>query len=652
MAKPKFYLTTPIYYVNARPHIGHTYTTIVADVIARYKRMRGFDVTFLTGTDEHGQKVERSARQAGLSPRQFVDGIAADYRGLWDRLGLGYDVFVRTTEERHAASVQALYQRTRKAGYIYSDTYSGQYCVSCELYVTDPVDGDRCPDCGRPTETVEEENYFFKLSAFEKPLLEHYEKHPDFVRPDTRRNEVISFVKGGLRDLSISRARVKWGIPVPGDDAHVFYVWFDALTSYMTGVGHGDPARQDEYEHLWPADLHLVGKEILRFHAVYWPAFLMAAGLPLPKTVLAHGWWVFDKEKMSKSRGNIVRPQPITDTIGVDALRYFLMREMILGQDSNFSYDTLLTRYNSDLANDYGNLASRTLKMVGQYRDGIIPAATESGDAENRVETVAGRTIARVLESFDNYEFSRGLDSVWELISALNKYLVETKPWELAGDDASRARLDTVLWTAAEGIRIATALLAPVLPEASRAVWKQLGCDGDPAVMDLDALSWGGLRTGQTIGTVSPVFPRLDKIKTIKKIEALEEQASADAPVSSEGEKAVTDDSEKITIDDFARVDLRVAEIKTAEAVPNATKLLKLTVDLGSETRQVLAGIAEHYEPSTLIGKKIVVVANMQPRKMRGLESNGMLLAATSDSDGKPVLATFAEDIDNGTRLK
>ena len=659
MAAPKFYLTTPIYYVNARPHIGHTYTTIVADAIARYKRMRGFDVTFLTGTDEHGQKVERSARAEGVSPQQFVDGVASDYRALWDRLGLQYDIFLRTTESRHATAVRELFARAEKAGYIYRGAYSGQYCVYDELYVTDPVDEDKCPDCGRPTEHVEEENYFFKLSALQDRLLEHYEKHPEFVRPETRRNEVVSFVKSGLRDLSISRARLKWGIPVPGPEGHVFYVWFDALTNYLTGAGFGDPGGEADLERLWPADVHLVGKEIVRFHAVYWPAFLMAAGLPLPKTILAHGWWVFDREKMSKSRGNIVRPQPIAEVLGADALRYFLLREMILGQDANFSYDALLTRYNADLANDYGNLVSRTLNMIARYCGGKIPGNAGAGEAEKRIAKTGNTTIEQTLSCFDDYEFSRGLEVVWALVSALNKYLVETKPWELADAGDERERLDAVLWTAAEGVRIATALVAPIIPESASTVWKQLGCEGTPEQVRLDELAWGDLPPGQQIGEVKPVFPRQDIGKAIKRIEKREAEQQSGGGQSTKGESAVsneagmtTEDASKITIDDFAKVELRVAQVKTAERVPKADKLLKLTVDLGGEVRQILAGIAEHYEPDDLVGRKIVVVSNLEPRKMRGLESNGMLLAATSDSNGKPVLATFTEEIENGARLK
>ena len=658
MPKPKFYLTTPIYYVNARPHIGHTYTTIVADTIARYKRMRGFDAVLLTGTDEHGQKVEQSARAAGKQPQEFVDEVAEDYRQLWQTLGLDYDCLLRTTEPRHAKAVQTIFQAVEKAGYIRKGKYEGQYCVFDELYVTDATPEGNCPECGRPTQQVEEENYFFQLSAFQDKLLTHYEKHPEFIRPESRRNEVMSFVRGGLRDLSISRSRLRWGIPLPGREGHVFYVWFDALTSYMSGIGYGaEGAAAEEYRRLWPADLHLVGKEIVRFHAVYWPAFLMAAGLPVPKMIFAHGWWVFEQQKMSKSRGNIVRPQPIHKVLGTDALRYFLLREMVFGQDSNFSYDALLTHYNSDLANGYGNLASRTLTMIGRYFNGEVPKPDERTKTDQQVAAAAGETLGSFQQRFDDYDFSRGLEAVWALIAALNKYLVETQPWVLAEDKEQRARLSTVLWTAAEGLRIVTALLAPVMPAATAQVWKQLGQTGNPAATKLDELAWGQFPQATRIGKIEPVFPRLDKNQAIKKIQQLEAeefaaQTAAAQPTARKGGSAVEGEQKRISIEDFAKVEMRVGEVKSAERVAGANKLLKLLVDIGSETRQIVAGIAETYSPEQLLGRKIVVVVNLQPRKLRGVESNGMLVAASVGADGRPVLATFAEDVEVGARLK
>ena len=658
MPKPKFYLTTPIYYVNARPHIGHTYTTIVADTIARFKRMRGFDAVLLTGTDEHGQKVEQSARAAGKGPQEFADEVAADYRQLWQTLGLDYDRFLRTTEPRHAKAVQTIFQAVEKAGYIHKGKYEGQYCVFDELYVTDATPEGNCPECGRPTQRVEEENYFFQLSAFQDKLLAHYEKHPEFIRPESRRNEVRSFVRGGLRDLSISRSRLRWGIPLPGREGHVFYVWFDALTSYMSGIGYGaEGAAAEEYRRLWPADLHLVGKEIVRFHAVYWPAFLMAAGLDLPKMIFAHGWWVFEQHKMSKSRGNIVRPQPIHQVLGTDALRYFLLREMVFGQDSSFSYDALLTRYNSDLANGYGNLASRTLTMIGRYFNGEVPKPDERTKTDQQVAAAAEKTLGSFQQRFDDYDFSRGLEAVWTLIAALNKYLVETQPWVLAKDEKQRSRLETVLWTAAEGLRIVTALLAPVMPAATAQVWKQLGLTGNPAATKLDDLAWGQFPPATRIGKIEPVFPRLDKKQAIKKIQQLEAeefaaQTAAAQPTARKGGSVAEVEQTRISIEDFAKVEMRVGEVKSAERVAGANKLLKLLVDIGSETRQIVAGIAETYSPEQLLGKKIVVVVNLQPRKLRGVESNGMLVAASVGADGRPVLATFAEDVEVGARLK
>jgi len=465
----KYYLTTPIYYVNAAPHIGHAYTTIVADLYKRFKTMQGYDAVLTTGSDEHGVNVERSAQRAGKSPREFTDAIAAEFERQWRMLGLQIDHFQRTTSPQHARVVQDLFERCRRNGYVYKGAYTGQYCIFDNLYVNDAKPGDSCPDCGRPTETITEENFFFKLSAFQDKLLELYQTRPEFIQPETRRNEVISFVKAGLTDLSITRTNIKWGIPVVGESPHVFYVWFDALTTYMSAV-EGETVGG---ENLWPADLHLIGKEIVRFHAVYWPAFLMAAGLPLPRRIFAHGWLLFENDKMSKSRGNIVRSEPIQKVMGADALRYFLLREVVFGQDGSFSYDALIGRYNSDLANGLGNLASRTLTMINQYRQGAIPPGGDGG----AIAPLAAQTIETATAAFDNFEFSKGLESIWGLISAVDKFIVERAPWKLwrATDDATRLRLDDTLYTAAEALRVVTALLYPVLPESTRKIWSQLG---------------------------------------------------------------------------------------------------------------------------------------------------------------------------------
>ena len=656
----KFYITTPIYYVNARPHIGHAYTTIACDTIARRHRMLGDDTWFLTGTDEHGQKIERAAQAAGKTPQQLTDEISAEFRSLWDRMGLTYDDFIRTTSDRHKQGVQALWRKIRDNGYIYKGTYTGQYCVSDELYV-DAEPGAPCPDCGRPTETVHEENYYFKLSAFQDQLIRLYTEQPDFIRPETRRNEVLSFVRGGLRDLSISRSTFSWGIPVPDDPKHVVYVWLDALANYITALGYGssNPGKFDKY---WPADVHMIGKEIVRFHCVYWPAFLLAAGLPLPKGITAHGWLLFEESKMSKSRGNIVRAETIVDVLGTDALRYFLLREVVFGQDGSFSFDALVQRYNSDLANGLGNLASRTLTMITRYFKGEVPYPSHAAHApaDAAIADAARKAIADCGTLFDQYQFSRALETAWGLVSAVDKYIVENEPWSLGDkqDEESRSRLATVLYTSAEALRIVTALAHPVMPDATAKIWAQMGL-GDIKKFDLTQLQWGQLRLGTKLGEVQAVFPRADK-SAVERMQKMEEssggtgvppvQPSEARPSAAPKAPAAIPDG-KISIDDFAKVELRVAQVKAAERVKGADKLLRLEVDLGTEVRQLVAGIAEAYEPETLIGRKVVIVANLAPRKLRGLESNGMIVAASPEG-GKPVLASFLEDVPVGTRLK
>jgi methionyl-tRNA synthetase len=661
----KFYITTPIYYVNAHPHIGHAYTTIACDTIARRHRMLGDDTWFLTGTDEHGQKIERAAQAASKTPQQFTDEISAEFRALWDRMGLQYDDFIRTTSARHKEGVQALWRKIRDNGYIYKGTYTGQYCVSDELYV-DAEPGAPCPDCGRPTETVHEENYYFKLSAFQDQLIRLYTEHPDFIRPETRRNEVLAFVRSGLRDLSISRSTFSWGIPVPDDPKHVVYVWLDALANYITALGYGQ-SDTTKFKKYWPADVHMIGKEIVRFHCVYWPAFLLAAGLPLPKSITAHGWLLFEESKMSKSRGNIVRAETIVDVLGTDALRYFLLREVVFGQDGSFSFDALVQRYNSDLANGLGNLASRTLTMINRYFKGEIPypsnAAHSPSDAA--IAEAAKKTIADYSTLFDQYHFSRALETAWGLVAAVDKYIVENEPWSLdeKKDEESRARLATVLYTSAEALRIVTALAYPVMPDATAKIWAQLGL-GDIKKFDLTQLQWGQLQLGTKLGEIQAVFPRADK-SAVERMQKMEEQpagsggvvtsaspvqpSEAKPPAPAKPAAAVPDG--KISIDDFAKVELRVAQVKTAERVKGADKLLRIEVDLGTEIRQLVAGIAEAYEPESLIGRKVVIVANLAPRKLRGLESNGMIVAASPEG-GKAVLAGFLEDVPIGTRLK
>ncbi len=664
----KFYITTPIYYVNARPHIGHAYTTLACDTIARRQRMMGLDTFFLTGTDEHGQKIQRAAEAAGKTPQQLTDEVSAEFRALWNRMGITYDDYIRTTSDRHKRGVQELWRRIRDNGYIYKGSYTGQYCVFDELYVDVVGPGAPCPECGRPTETVKEENYFFKLSAFAEQLIELYTSQPDFIRPETRRNEVIAFVRSGLRDLSISRSSFSWGIAVPDDPKHVIYVWLEALENYVTALGYGS-GDDSKYKKYWPADVHMVGKEIVRFHCVYWPAFLMAARLPLPKSIVAHGWLLFEESKMSKSRGNIVRTETILDVLGADALRYFLLREVVFGQDGSFSFDALVQRYNSDLANGLGNLASRTLAMITRYFKGEVPYPSHAAarrPADDVIVKLAQKTIIDYHGLFEQYQFSRALESAWGLIAAVDKYIVENEPWALAEkpDENNRARLATVLYTSAEALRIVTALAHPVMPDATAKIWAQLGL-GDIAKFQLSDLRWGQLHLGTKLGKVEPVFPRADgsAIERMQKMEdqdrtaavAEEQLAPADGarqtaePAKTPAPVAASDG--KITIDDFAKVELRVALVKVAEKVQGADKLLRLEVDLGTEVRQIVAGLAEAYAPESLIGRKVVIVANLQPRKLRGLESNGMIVAASLEG-GKPVLAGFLEDVPVGARLK
>ena len=694
MAKgQKFYITTPIYYVNARPHIGHAYTTIVCDAIARRKRMLGFDTYFLTGTDEHGQKIERSATAAGKTPKQFADEVSALFRQLFERMNISNDDFIRTTEPRHQRGAQELFRRLKEKGFIYKGTYTGQYCVSDELYVDAAGPGAPCPECGRPTETVSEENYYFKLSAFADKLLDFYKEHPEFIRPETRRNEVIAFVRSGLRDLSISRSTFKWGIPIPRDPGHIMYVWLDALSNYCTAVGLGskDEEEQKKFEHYWPADVHMIGKEIIRFHCVYWPAFLMAADLPLPLSVVAHGWLLFEESKMSKTRGNIVRAETVIDVLGNDALRYFLLREIVFGQDGSFSFDALVQRYNSDLANDLGNLASRTLTMITRYFNGTVPYPSPTVarlPADDKIKEQAQGVITEFTQLFDEYQFSRALESAWGLIGTVNKYLVEQEPWIVAEKEGeeNRARLATILYTATEALRIVTALAHPVIPESTGKIWKQLGL-GEISKFDLSDLKWAQLPLGGKLGKVEPVFPRADKT-AIERMQQMEQERAASTPAPTEtsnttpaGEgaqpgqpatqaahgpteaapaakgtatpaPAATAKDGKISIDDFLKVELRVGEVKVAEKVKGADKLLRLEVDIGTEVRQVLAGIASAYAPETLVGRKVVIVANLQPRKLRGLESNGMIVAASAGPEDKPVLVSFLEDVPIGAKLK
>jgi methionyl-tRNA synthetase len=795
---PKFYLTTPIYYVNARPHIGHAYTTIAADVIARRHRLLGDDTFFLTGTDEHGQKVERSAAAAGVSPQQFTDQISASFKALWDRMGITYDDYIRTTEPRHTQAVQRLFQDLVDRDAIYLSTYTGQYSVGEEMFVDGPP-GTIGPD-GKPTETVTEENYFFRLSSYQAKLIDLIESNELAIQPEVRKNEVLSFlrgnvaegaqtrksrlgnpyVEGALKDFSLSRTSVSWGIPVPSDERHTIYVWFDALINYMSAIGYGsnDAEQQKKFAHYWPADLHLVGKEIIRFHCVYWPAVLLAADLPLPKAITAHGWLLFEESKMSKSRGNIVRTETILDAFGTlkpkpidgpgpelsdeywkheqelfasDVLRYFLLREIPFGQDGSFSFDALVQRYNSDLANGYGNLVSRTLNMIGQFCSStyvrgfggarIPPLRTDHDEAHvlfyPEIRALVETTSSSFGQIFDSFDFSKSAESIWALIARTDSFISETAPWKLLKEVAAAesagnlddltlehggalVRLEGILYTAAESIRIITALLYPILPYATAKVWAQLGLgdiEADAKAGKLKNLEWGGLKPSTPLGELAPIFPRAPKelirlmtdmenntntppkpepsklvdektthtasvptdpthpgaaprtstfaeanpgasvggshaVSTERPATPSHSEAPASGPYAASAAASSAPDTPQIAIDDFVKIDLRVAQVVVAERIPKADKLLRLEVDLGYEKRQILSGIAEWYTPEELIGRRIVVIANLAPRKMRGLESHGMLLAASNGEDGKPVLATFAEDIALGSRLK
>jgi methionyl-tRNA synthetase len=680
MEKP-FYVTTPIYYANAKPHIGHAYTTIVADTLTRFKRQRGVESFFLTGTDEHGINVERAAVARGVPIKQHVDQIVEEFKKAFEPLGIEYDRWIRTTDSFHEEAVQKIWRILDERGYVYKHFYEGWFCPNCNEFkeVAEGEENPLCPDHERPLERLAEESYFFKLSEFQEPLLKYYESHPEFIQPESRRNEVISFVSGGLKDLSISRVSVKWGIPVPGDPKHTIYVWLDALSNYITALGWGNDRYQD-FDKFWPA-LHLIGKDILRFHTVYWPAFLMAAGIELPHQVFVHGMILMGGRKMSKTIGNVVRVHELLRYFSADMIRYFVLREIAFGQDGYFSYEAFIDRINADLADGLGNLASRTLTMVRNYFDGQPPrpAGEEPGDAaevRNAIESLK----PKFHEEFSALAFSRALETVWSGIARVDKFITDNEPWKLAKDPAQRARLESVIATAYEGLRHLVLLAAPALPESTREIWTQMGLAGEPLKINPNEARWGEEIEVSKIERISPVYPKLNREKIMAEIEK-EKDAATQPAQSSAGETAAvtsmgaaehaTTKTEEavspagatqaaapatpnvITIDDFVKVELRAATVLEAERVPKADKLLRLVVDAGEEKpRQILAGIAQHYSPEDVIGRKIVVVTNLAPRKLRGLESNGMLLAASVGEEGRPVLATFTEDVPNGARLK
>lgn len=631
-----FYITTPIYYVNDLPHIGHMYTTVVADVLARFKRMRGFEVFFLTGTDEHGQKIERAAREQGIPPQALADQVVGRYHELWRELAITHDDFIRTTQERHKAGVRELIRRMSEAGDIYKASYEGWYCAGCEsFYPETQLKDGRCPDFGHPVERLAEESYFFRLSAYQEKLLAFYRENPDFVRPASRFNEVVRFVEGGLKDLSISRASLRWGIPWPGDDRHVVYVWVDALTNYISALGFGSE-NQDRFQRFWPADLHLVGKDILRFHCVYWPAFLMSAGVPLPKQVFGHGWWLKDEKKMSKSLGNVVRPDYLIRQFGADPLRYFFLREMTFGQDASFSDEGFLSRYNADLANGLGNTFARVMAMVRRYFDGKTPP---EACGESTLRAKAEEAVARYLESMEGYEFHRALEAVWELLSAVDGYVTEKAPWGIFKAEGASGRLSRIMYNCLESLRLVAVMISPVMPGTADKVFAALPTDD----AGKKQLAWGMLPVSAALGPdQGPLFPKVDDKAFFAEVKVSEQ-------VSEQGS---TQQSELVSIEEFARIKLVVGKVVTAERVPKSKKLVRLEVDLGEgQLRQIVAGIGGSYQPEELLGKLIVVVANLKPATLMGVESRGMLLAATLP-DGSPVLLTPEKDVPPGAGVK
>jgi methionyl-tRNA synthetase len=646
-----FAVTTPIYYVNDVPHIGHAYTTIIADALARYNKMAGRRVFFLTGTDEHGQKIEKAAAEKGLTPLALADAVVTRAQNLWKALAIDHDFFIRTTMEIHEKGVQKLFKNLLDKGDIYKGEYKGWYCVSDENFLAEDVPVGKegvkvCPDCGKNAVVVSEETYFFRLSAYQDRLLAHYAAHPEFIRPATRRNEVVRFVEGGLRDLSITRTTVKWGVPVPGDPAHTIYVWFDALHNYLTGLGWDWD--MERFNKFWPANLHLIGKDILRFHAVFWPAFLMASGFPLPGCVYGHGWWLKDEAKMSKSKGNVLDPYVIIDALGPDPLRYFLLREIPIGLDGNFSHEGFIHRVNSDLANDFGNLAHRTLTMIQQYFGGTLGEMEAENDDDKALRNLYEQTKASVLGHYEAYAVNKALEELWAFIGAANKYLADNVPWKLAKEPEKRARLARVLGQAAAAIRGAAHLAAPVMPGSCRKIWDLLGEPVSPFDVLFQDFRFDGLKPGQAMKAPVPLFPRVDlKEFLAEAAPAAPTQAAPPAPAKpakSEPKEKVMD---IVTYEEFKKLNLRVALVLKAERIEGATKLLKLQIDLGTEQRQIVAGVAETYTPEELVGKKLTVIANLKPAIIRGVESQGMLLAGIKD--GKAVIPFFDGDIAPGS---